>query len=770
MKKIELLAPAGDKECFKAAVHSGADAIYIGGKAYSARKHASNFDNEDMKWAVEYAHVFGVKVYVTVNILYKDDEFTQVLSYIDFLYNIQIDALIIQDFGLFSLVHQIYPDFELHMSTQASIMNKQAAKFFEKKGAKRVVLARENTLNEIKEIIDNTQIEVEIFVHGALCVCYSGQCLMSSMIGKRSGNRGDCAQPCRLRYRLMQNDNLLEDKYPYLLSPRDLNTIDYVSQFIEVGVHSLKIEGRMKKPEYVASTVFSYRQAIDAYYNHQRVDLKKEKYYMLAMFNRNYTNGYLFNDKHIVDGDYSGNKGIIIGHVLSYNQKLKRVRIKLVDEVVQGDSIVFESIDKGRPINKMYKNGQLIHHAYNNDIIEIEFNDFVKDGNVRKTIDTQIKNHLQHFYSNPNYKQSVTMAFEAKIGLHAKLCIILDEVKVTSQSSSIVEKAKHVSTTKERIRVQLSKLGQTPFDLNEILIDMDDDISIPIKEINALRREACEKLESLLAHKKIHHLTKQNIIYPKQQLSNDHQLYVHVSNIEQLDIVRKYPNIKIIYPYSHDVIDAYQKYPNMILATPRILKSKEIEDLKNSKIYSLVDTLLIDNYGAYEAFNDKNYILGSSMNIYNSLSASMYSQMKILSVEMDLKNINELKTDLSTCMIQVFGKIENMVSEYCPISNYFFGYLKKNCQLCRNYQYSLIDRKGEKFDIICDDYCRIHLLNSHTLLLDKNVFSNVKNSYIHFTNEDSYEVEMIMDYFYYKDADLQHIKNTFSLTKGYYYE
>ncbi|UTY38761.1 U32 family peptidase [Allocoprobacillus halotolerans] len=271
MKKIELLAPAGDQESLIAAVQNGADAIYLGGTLFSARAYAKNFDDAQLQWAVSYAHLYGVKIYVTMNTLYKDSEMDALISYLKKLYDYQVDALIIQDIGLFDLVRSLFPDFEIHMSTQASIMNSYGVHYFEKCGASRVVLARENTIEEIQRICRQTDIEIEVFVHGAMCVCYSGQCLMSSMIGKRSGNRGQCAQPCRLQYQLLKDGKTLPERYPFLLSPKDMMTIEHIDSLIEACVSSLKIEGRMKRPEYVASVTRAYRQAIDAYYQKKKL-------------------------------------------------------------------------------------------------------------------------------------------------------------------------------------------------------------------------------------------------------------------------------------------------------------------------------------------------------------------------------------------------------------------------------------------------------------------------------------------------------------------
>ncbi|WP_352403291.1 peptidase U32 family protein, partial [Kandleria vitulina] len=343
MKRIELLAPAGDFESLKAAIANGANAIYLGGNAFSARAFAKNFNRDELEEAVKYAHLRGVKIHVTINILYKDEEFTHLFDYIDFLYKIQVDALLIQDIGLLKAVRARYPDFEVHVSTQMTVNTLEALRYFEELGVKRVVLSRENTIEQMKYICDHTSLEVEVFAHGAICVAYSGQCLMSSMIGKRSGNRGACAQPCRLPYRLEEDGKILDEEQ-FLMSPRDLCTIENVEEFIKAGITSLKIEGRMKKPEYVAAVVHAYKKAIDHVYDHHLEDIDSEDIdNMKRMFNRHYTKGYAFHDHKIVDQDYSGNRGMHLGYVKGYSKKKKCVSIMLEDTLSQLDSIVFEA-------------------------------------------------------------------------------------------------------------------------------------------------------------------------------------------------------------------------------------------------------------------------------------------------------------------------------------------------------------------------------------------------------------------------------------------
>ena len=272
MKKedIELLAPAGSFDALKAAVQNGANAIYLGGQKFGARAFAHNFDYEALKQAVNYCHLRNVKLYVTVNTLYTNQQIEDIISYIQYLYEINVDALIIQDMGLFHLIKNNFPNIEIHMSTQASVRNLEGVKYFEEQQVDRVVLAREMSIKEISEICHNCDIDIEVFVHGALCMSYSGQCLMSSMIAKRSGNKGECGQPCRLPYQLKEDNKIVSLHDRYLLSPKDLCSIENVDQLIEAGIKSFKVEGRMKRPEYVGEVIKAYRKAIDTYFLKQK--------------------------------------------------------------------------------------------------------------------------------------------------------------------------------------------------------------------------------------------------------------------------------------------------------------------------------------------------------------------------------------------------------------------------------------------------------------------------------------------------------------------
>ena len=308
MKKVELLAPAGNFECLKAAIKAGCDAVYLSGKLYGARSFAGNFTNEEIKEAVKYAHLYGVKVYVTINTIIYDREIDGLLDFVRFIHKNNVDAVLVQDYGVFDLLRKKFPNLEIHASTQMHIHNYDSALVAKKLGFKRIVISRETSIDEIKKIKDNIPIEVEIFIHGALCLGYSGQCLMSTLIGNRSGNRGTCAQICRKKYNLYDDKNNKLNYNNYLLSTKELCTLKYIDKLIDIGVDSLKIEGRMKKKEYVYMVVKTYKKAIDNYYKYGVLKIDdKDIYNLKLLFNREFTKGFMFNeDNNNFTYDYRG--------------------------------------------------------------------------------------------------------------------------------------------------------------------------------------------------------------------------------------------------------------------------------------------------------------------------------------------------------------------------------------------------------------------------------------------------------------------------------
>ena len=497
MKKIELLAPAGSMEALKLAVMAGCDAVYLGGKSFGARAFSTNFTNDELVDAIKYCHLYGVKVYVTCNTLIFEDEVEDFLNYVRFLHQNNVDAILIQDIGMLDLLRKKFPNLEIHASTQMHIHNLDGVKLMEKLGVKRVVLARETSLDTIKYIKENTNIDLEVFGHGSLCMSYSGECLMSFFLGGRSGNRGECAGSCRLNYDVISNKEVInkEDKYP--LSCRDLCTIYDIDKLIEAGISSLKIEGRMKSPYYVYIVTKLYRDAIDNYYQTGKVvvnekllkDLKK-------IFNREYTRGYLFNSTDIINPKRPNNNGILIGKVI--NVFKNNITIKLLDDIHIGDGLrIVSNKDVGVIVNDFYKDKKLVKEAKKGELITLKVKDKVDiNANVYLTSSKYINNSIDEYINKYPRKVKIDMIFNGFKNNNISL-EVSDGIHNAKKLGNVVAIANNISTTKEDILLKLNKLGNTIYEINNIKVNIDNNIFIPLKEINELRRVVLNKLDTL---------------------------------------------------------------------------------------------------------------------------------------------------------------------------------------------------------------------------------------------------------------------------------
>lgn len=505
MKKCELLVPAGGKEQFIAAVENGADAIYFGGKLFNARINAGNFDLEELMPAVDFAHKRGVKVYMTMNTLIADEEMHEALEYVLYLYEIGVDALIVQDVGLAMMVRKHMPDFPLHLSAQGSVYDLRGVAAASRMGYERVVLARELTFDEIKSVCQNTDIEIEVFVHGTLCICYSGQCQMSRSFGGRSGNRGECAQPCRLPYKSFDQDDRLIKTFQYPHSPKDLCLIDHIGELAEAGVASLKIEGRMKSPEYVAIVTSIYRKYLDQYDERGSCIVTQEDREALEqIFNRGgFTEGYFYGNpgRELMAGDIPKHRGVKIGKVVKMVQGASLIDVKLYHKLSIGDGVEIRGKNVTGNVVTYYKE--------------------LKGGLTRIG---DIKGHLEH--GDPLYKitskEQLTAArrtfenktFEAgkylrKTSVDMKFCC--DDqgmAKLTLRSDLtdreiVVEKGPFERDPQRlldcsRVEKALRKTGNTPFEVGNLQIQNGVDRMIQISPINDMRRKGLEMLEKAL--------------------------------------------------------------------------------------------------------------------------------------------------------------------------------------------------------------------------------------------------------------------------------
>lgn len=743
MKEIELLAPVGSFDSLKAAVQNGANAVYLGGKDFSARASANNFDREELKEAVKYAHIRDVRVFVTTNTLIKQNELEDFVEYAKFLYDIDVDAIIMQDIGAAMLIHELLPDFELHASTQMVAHSLEDVQYLESIGFKRVVLARELTVEEIKYICDNANVDIEIFVHGALCVCYSGGCLMSSMIGNRSGNRGRCAQPCRQKYTMIDisTGEEIHNNGDYLLSTKDLNTIEEIDKIIDTGVLSLKIEGRMKKPEYVATVIKSYRDAIDEYETTKKVNISDETMEDLyTIFNRKFTKGLILGEvgEEVMNSNVPNNQGLYVGKVVDYNKKAKRLKIKLEGTLKKGDGINLG----GGTIGRIIKGKDITQIGYKGETIELDFiGEAKKNQLVFKTSDTDLIDRAQKTYTQDKEfaKSLIDAEISIKLDSYPELRLIdKNENIVTVQGDKLVEKALKVALSEEKIETQIKKLGNTPYEIDQLKINLDEGVSMPISLINQMRREAIELLDNARISVKGRMYKDNDIKYsPKiysRNADNKSKIRVKVNNIEALKSILNL-DIDMIYYEDVSTIEQAMTMANannkkLIYSAPRIVRNREYKRLEKSEEYCR-DHVQISALGQVKYYKENSesvkFDVDYYLNPFNSETINHYkkegAETVCISQELNLHEIKETTqyTDLEIETV-AYGYIPMMLSEYCPMGVVARSCKKdKRCANCKESKYVLRDFKGEEYRVSQDIFCRSTIYNSSANCLINNL-------------------------------------------------
>ncbi|MGL5716661.1 MAG: DUF3656 domain-containing U32 family peptidase [Paraclostridium sp.] len=802
MMNTELLAPVGSFDALKAAVQNGANAVYLGGKEFSARASANNFDRDELKEAVIYSHIRGVQVFITVNTLRKQNEIEEFLEYIKYLYDIDVDAIILQDIGMAKLIKELLPDFEIHASTQMVAHSLEDVLYLQGIGFDRVVLARELNIKEIEYICKNSDVDIEVFVHGALCVCYSGQCLMSSMIGNRSGNRGRCAQPCRQKYELIDihSGEVINTDGEYLLSPKDLNAIQDIDKVIEAGVHSLKIEGRMKRPEYVATVISSYRKTIDEYLETKKVNISEDTMNNLyTIFNRKFTKGYLFGDvgEDIMNSNRPNNLGLYIGKVVDYNRKAKRLKIKLENTLKKGDGINIGGGTIGRIIKP---NGNISDMGYKGETIELDFIGEAKRNQIiYKTSDSDLLNTVQKTFEEDieNVKISIDANIEIKLG-QKPLLTIHDSFgnSASAEGEKEVEQAMKVALTEEKVITQLSKLGNTSYIMNNVTVDIDDNISLPISILNQIRRDAIDKLNEERTKIKNRDYKNKAIKYTPLEVRRDDEVVLRakVKNIEQLKVIVKYDEVDSVYYEDINTLEeaillSKEYNVNLIYSPPRILRNNDYKILNKLDKDSNI-AIQAGNLGCVSLFKDKEMYIDYYLNAFNSETINHYksegAKTICISQELNLTEIREtLKYTDAEVESVVYGYTPLMISEYCPM-----GVLVRDCKkdkrsaVCNKNVYALKDAKEEVYRVTQDMFCRSSIYNSKPMSMIDDLIdlkhANINVFRLDFTFEDSRQVEKVVEAYIevinndfkmgIKAKELYNNLDKIGVTKGHYYK
>ncbi len=766
IKKMELLAPAGDWDSFKAAVENGADAVYLGGKQFSARQFAGNFDSSMLKEAVDYAHVRDVNVYMTINTLMLDSELKDALYLVEEAYGLGVDGFIVQDIGFAGVLRKTFPEAELHASTQMTVYNLDGVKTLERLGFKRVVLARELSAHEIEYISKNTPLETEIFIHGALCISYSGQCLMSSIIGGRSGNRGKCAQPCRLPYEIISAGQNKAEGKGYIMSPKDLCSISMLGSIANTGVKSLKIEGRMKNPEYVATVVKVYRKYLDMIAG-QKDGFNKnckveagDKSDLLQAFNRGgFTTGYLQGKqgRDMMCFEKPKNWGVYIGEVLSYDYVKKTIKVKLEGQVEIGDGIEVwtgENESPGTVVSWIDRDKHSSDQTKKREIVSLgNINGNIKKGDrVFKTSSKALNMSARESFTGKSKRK---IPLECKITIKNNTPVTMSIKDLTGNEINVSggitpEKAINRALTEERVLEQAAKTGDTPFEFSAIEALVEDGLSVPVSEINNIRRRALEEMEAVRASKKtgkisgnIEEIKKNVLHFPgnSRNMKRPARISAFFYNWDE----RYRPEFfkgadRLYFPFNRfingnnlNLIEEYKRSGfEVFIRLPSVTRGNYdslIKKRMNAFIELGIDGVLLGNLGSLQELAGKYHglkIAGDySLNIFNSYSLDEIRKLGLdgitVSAELNMVQINSL-ADIEGLEKEsvVYGRITLMTSEYCPVGSVIGGSGAKNkCSgSCCNSGYFLKDRKDIKFPVICDKIdCKSIVLNSNVLFV-----------------------------------------------------
>ena len=657
---MKIVAPAGNMERFYSAISATADEIYLGLKGFGARRNAENFTIEELKQAIDYAHLRGSRIFLTLNTIMTNREIELLYPTLKDLYNYGLDAIIVQDLGYAEYLHKNFPSIEIHGSTQMTVANYYEINYLKELGFKRIVLPRELSFEEIKEIRKNTDIELEVFVSGSLCISFSGNCYMSSFIGGRSGNRGMCAQPCRKEYKTSCGEK------SYFLSPKDqLYGLDEIKKLQEIGVESIKVEGRMKDVSYVYETVSYFRNLINGIDKEENTP---------KLFNRGYSKGYFYdNDKTIMNRDYSYNMGEKIGEVIGKS-------IRLDEDVVSGDGITF--------VSKDYKNlgGTYINKiVYKNEKLVLTFPDGTKY--IFRNYNKRLNDEISKKIKSTDKKLEINFDFTAKLDEKLILKIYLEDengnriLNLEEISETLTQKAQKRAISEEDIKEKLSEIGDSEFTVKNIKIDIDENIFIPLSELKTLKRNAVEKFrEKILSYFRRDldsELKENNQEYFKLEIEKDEpkdlEIRVIVSNEEQknfLENIKDEYNIKEIYYRTYDI------------AKQSMLSQHNLDNKLASNLYELLEN------------KNSDVMLNWNMNIVNSYTISVLEKIEklesfIVSPEINFSKIRELgKTRLKKALL-IYSKLKGMTIDV---------------DIADNKNEVITNKENDKFNIIKNEY------------------------------------------------------------------
>ena len=746
--RVEILAPAGSMECLKAAIAAGADAVYTGGALFGARAYAHNLTEEELLEAIDYVHLHGRRLYLTVNTLIKDREMEkQMYDYLLPYYRQGLDAVIVQDIGLFRFIRKHFPDLPIHASTQMTLTGVDGAKFLEKEGAQRIVTSRELSMAEVKKIADETELEIESFVHGALCYCYSGQCLFSSFIGGRSGNRGQCAQPCRLLYQTPE-----AKKPQYLLSLKDICTLELIPEMIESGIYSFKIEGRMKKPEYAAAVAFQYRKYADLYLKYYEecpagedpaaYAMKKyrvceeDRQMLLDLYNRGgFHTGYYHtqNGREMISLNRPNHAGVPAVKVLA--KKGRNVTAKALTDLYPQD-IIELPMRKGREKADNYTCKDAVRKGMNVQIPVFADTPFKRDEIWMRTRNSTLIDTLREEFVNGKIKERICGTFRLYPQEAATLTVKCRDAEITVTGEKAQE-ALSQPMSRERIEKQLRKTGNTEFEFSFLKAEIGEKVFLPMQSLNELRREALETLEKVICEKYRRSGEVKEPEENKTELSMEEEVIsgwtASVRTAEQMEVILEEEAIGRIYvdctmfpriwekdSYVEWITKVHAAGKEIYLVMPYIFRErtrKQYEAAYNRIFGAGWDGILIANYESFAFLKEHGYTgrIMTDYNLYefNQESRKFWKEKGVFEftapVELTERELQDLR--VKNGEVIVYGYLPMMISAGC-IQKTTRGCLKKSGQT------TITDRYRNPFVVKNEcDYCYNILYNYVPLYL-----------------------------------------------------
>ena len=745
----ELLVPAGDFECVRAGVQNGADCIYLGANMFSARANAKNFSLDELKNVIEYCKIRNVKTNLTLNTLLTDEEFANAINLAKQAYEFGIDAIIVQDLGLGKYLIDNFLNLEVHASTQMSVHNLEGVLELEQIGFSRVVLSREVPINEIEYIRNNCKVELEMFIHGALCISYSGQCLFSSMVGGRSGNRGKCAQPCRLPYELLEDEKNIDKGY--LLSPRDLCSLEYLPELVKLGINSFKIEGRMKTPEYVATVTRVYRKYIDMAISYLEgnsdysID-NKDKEDLLHVFNRGgFSSGHLLQDpnKNLIFKDKPNNMGLYLGNISNFNANKGHITLKLLENISIGDCISIEGETGKYTVSEIMKQNASLKSSEKGTIVKLgRMKGKIRPGaRVYKLTSKVLYDNAKLTYAeNSEIKKipifcslSVRKNLPIALTVRANMPPFYNNICIDIVSDIIPEESINSPINSKRLSEQFSKLGNTPYTLESIHIALDENLHIPsISSLNNIRRLAVQKLEDAVisnfnsqrnyfittniktggdSKNEKNNLTDRKITLQFETLNLDFD-YSKINNCDNAYIPLKF----FIYKKYYSKIAELATISNIFIYMPTIIK-QNYKNLLLNNLETILNTFnikgfIVSNISGFEFLKDYigkyEIIANYTMNIFNNNTIYELKKLGTTVVTPSIEaNKNILQSLCNNSILPVelicYGRSILMNTSYCLLgkSNKCYPECKMNCK--NDSKYYLKDRLGFKFRVIPDN-------------------------------------------------------------------